>query len=104
MSSPWFSHPPLFAQTTEVPSNSSVTTPAGSSGSSGQFWMISTIGLLVILAVFVAYGQWQLRQTTKALNFEKFKSQDLKKKLKLALVTIRKMEAIRILSMLGNLT
>lgn len=92
MSSPWFYHPPLLAQNTEDSSNSSVTSPAGSFDSSGQFWMMSTIGLLVILAVLVAYGQWQLRQTTKALNFEKFKSQDLKKKLKLALVTIRKME------------
>ncbi|ACB54038.1 conserved hypothetical protein [Crocosphaera subtropica ATCC 51142] len=92
MSSQWFSHRPLLAQTTEVPSNPSVTPSPGSSGSSGQLWMISTISLSVILAVFIAYGQWQLKQTAKTLKFEKFKNKDLKKKLKLALVTIRKME------------
>ncbi|MDJ0599582.1 MAG: hypothetical protein QNJ37_12160 [Crocosphaera sp.] len=92
MSSSWFSRQPLLAQTTETPSNLSVSPSAVSSGSSGQFWMISTIALLLILAVLVIYGQWQLTQTAKALKFEKFKNKDLKKKLKLALVTIRKME------------
>ncbi|WP_107667607.1 hypothetical protein [Cyanothece sp. BG0011] len=92
MSSSGFSHRPLLAQTTEIPSNPSVTPSAGSYGSSGHLWMISTIALWAMLAVLLVYSQWQLRQKTKALNFEKFKSKDLKKKLKLALVTIRKME------------
>ncbi|MDJ0661886.1 MAG: hypothetical protein QNJ42_20735 [Crocosphaera sp.] len=89
MSSSWFSHQPLLAQTTENPSNPSVTP---SSGSSGPLWMISTLMLVIILGILIGYGQWQLTQTQKALKFEKFKSKDLKKKLKLALVTIRKME------------
>ncbi|MDJ0731705.1 MAG: hypothetical protein QNJ33_17110 [Crocosphaera sp.] len=93
MSSSWFSSQPgLLAQTTENPSFPSVTPSTGSQGSGGELWMISTIILLIILGILIAYGQWQLRQTAKALNFEKFKSKDLKKKLKLALVTIRKME------------
>ncbi len=93
MSSSWFSSQPLLlTQTTETPSKSSVTPSTASQGSGGQLWMISTILLFLILGIVVAYGQWQLRKTAKALSFETFKSKDLKKKLKLALVTIRKME------------
>ncbi len=93
MSYSWFSNQLVFAQTTETPSNTSVNASAKSNGLNGQMWIVSTIILLIILATLVAYGQWQLKKLTKALNFEKFKSKDLKKKLKLALVTIRKMEA-----------
>ena len=93
MSYSWFSNQLVFAQTTETPSNTSVNASAKSNGLNGQMWMVSTIILLIILATLVAYGQWQLIKLTKALKFEKFKSKDLKKKLKLALVTIRKMEA-----------
>ncbi|MDJ0509813.1 MAG: hypothetical protein QNJ64_11235 [Crocosphaera sp.] len=93
MSYSWFSSQPVFAQTTNTPSNTPVNASAESNGLTGQVWMVSTIVLFVILATLVAYGQWQLHKLTKALNFEKFKSKDLKKKLKLALVTIRKMES-----------
>ncbi len=92
MSYSWFSSQLVFAQTTETPSNKPVNASGESNGLGGQVWMVSTIILFVIVASLVAYGQWQLHKLTKALNFEKFKSKDLKKKLKLALVTIRKME------------
>ncbi|MGK7956771.1 MAG: hypothetical protein AB4063_16200 [Crocosphaera sp.] len=93
MSSSWFSSQPLLLiQTTETPSNPSVPSSSASQGSGEQLWMISTIVLFLLLGIVVAYGQWQRRKTAKALNFERFKSKDLKKKLKLALVTIRKME------------
>jgi hypothetical protein len=92
MSSQWFSGQSLFAQTTESYPNSSVESSTESHASSGQPWMISTITLLVIVAGLIAYGQWQLKKIIKELKFEKFKSKDLKKKLKLALITIRKME------------
>ncbi|CCQ53526.1 hypothetical protein WH8501_19710 [Crocosphaera watsonii WH 8501] len=93
MSSSWFSRQPrLLAQNTENSASSPVTASTGSQTFGGQLWMISTISLLIILSIVVAYGQWQLKQSKKALKFEKFKSRDLKKKLKLALVTIRKME------------
>ncbi|MEA5535724.1 hypothetical protein [Crocosphaera sp. XPORK-15E] len=92
MSSPWFFSQPLLAQTTESPQSLSVTPPAKSNNLSGQLWMISTLSLLIIIIALVSYGKWQLNKTTKALTFEQFKSKDLKKKLKLALVTIRKME------------
>ncbi|MGH2412281.1 MAG: hypothetical protein ACRDEA_01000, partial [Microcystaceae cyanobacterium] len=54
--------------------------------------MASTIVLFVILAAVSVYGKFQLNKTTKAVKFEEFKSKDLRKKLKLALVTIKKME------------
>lgn len=93
MSSSLFSRqPPLLAQTTENSASPTITASTNSRVSPGQMWMISTVSLLVIFCLVVAYGQWQLQQTKKALKFEKFKSKDLKKKLKLALVTIRKME------------
>ena len=93
MSSSWFSRqPPLLAQTTENTASPSITASTDSRVSSGQLWMMSSISLLVIFSLVVAYGQWQIQHTKKALKFEKFKSRDLKKKLKLALVTIRKME------------
>ncbi|MGK7885934.1 MAG: hypothetical protein AB4057_15090 [Crocosphaera sp.] len=93
MSSSWFSRQPLLlAQTTENSASSSITASTDSQISPGQLWMMSTISLLVIFCLVVTYSQLQLKQTKKALKFEKFKSKDLKKKLKLALVTIRKME------------
>lgn len=92
MSSPWFYRPSLIAQTTESPQSLSVTPSVKSNDSSGQIWMFSTLFLLVVIVALIGYGQWQLKTITKALTFEKFKSKDLKKKLKLALVTIRKME------------
>ena len=39
-----------------------------------------------------AYGKSRLQKVEKKLNFERYKTQDLTKKLQLALVTIRKME------------
>ncbi|MEL4894154.1 hypothetical protein [Crocosphaera sp. Alani8] len=91
-SSRFFYQPQLLAQTTENPTLPSATPSNGSRGLSGQLWTISTVGLLVIFCILAAHSQWQLKKTRKALKFEKYKSKDLKKKLKLALVTIRKME------------
>ena len=79
MSSSWFSRqPPLLAQTTENTASPSITASTDSRVSSGQLWMMSSISLLVIFSLVVAYGQWQIQQTKKALKFEKFKSRDLK--------------------------
>lgn len=68
------------------------TPPAGQQSASHLLWMLSAIFLLVVLAVAGTYGYLRLRKMRKALNFEEYKNRDLKKKLKMALVTIRKME------------
>lgn len=57
-----------------------------------QLWMYSTFTLLVTLTAVLVYGKLKLSQSHKNVQFEQYKSQDLKKKLKLALHTIKKME------------
>lgn len=57
-----------------------------------QFWMYGTFTLLTILTTVLVYGKLKLTQAQKNIQFEQYKSQDLKKKLKLALHTIKKME------------
>lgn len=92
MSSLWLFYYPRLAQTTENSSSVSVTPSVKSNLLNGQLWMVSSVILLIVMIVSVGYSRWQLRKLNKAFQFEKFKSKDLKKKLKLALVTIRKME------------
>lgn len=58
----------------------------------GQFWMFSTVALGLILIGVVFYTKSELNKSNKALKFEKFKTTELQKKLKLALKTIQKME------------
>lgn len=53
---------------------------------------ISSLVVFLISLIVVFYTQNQLRKSEKSLKFEQFKNQDLKKRLKLALVTIKKME------------
>ena len=57
-----------------------------------QYWMYSTFTLLALMTAVLVYGKLKLTQAKKNLQFEQFKSQDLKKKLKLAFHTIKKME------------
>lgn len=49
-------------------------------------------GLVLALVAVVVYGKILLQQGEKKLKFEKFRTKELEKKLKLALETIRKME------------
>ena len=79
---------PIFAQT-ETSSNPN-------SGNINQFdvdlWLISILSMILVTLGVIIYTQLQLRKFRKSLKFEEYKSQDLKKRLKLALVTIKKME------------
>lgn len=58
----------------------------------GQLWMLSSLALAIALIGITVYGNVRRKKLTKELNFEKFKTKDFKEKLKLALVTINKME------------
>jgi hypothetical protein len=80
-----------LAQSVELPASSPAerVEPAGSSQ---LVWFSSAIVLFAILLAVLAYGRWRLDKIGKELKFEQYKTQDLKKKLKLALVTIRKLE------------
>lgn len=57
-----------------------------------QLWMYGTFTLLATLMAILVYGKLKLSQSHKNIQFEQYKSQDFKKKLKLALHTIKKME------------
>lgn len=66
--------------------------PFGDLLNSPSIWMYTCGGLLLITIAIFAYTQSQIKKLQKSLRFEKFKSQELQKKIKLALVTIKKME------------
>jgi hypothetical protein len=72
----------------ELPSTDPVSEPP----SSPSLWMYSTIGLTVALVGLLIYGKRTLDLAKREVNRERFKSKDLKNKLKLALHTIKKME------------
>lgn len=63
------------------------------SQSFGQTWMFVCMGLSLLLIGLSVYYKLKLDSSTKKLKFERFKSKEIQKKLKLALQTIRKMEA-----------
>lgn len=56
-------------------------------------WMYCTFLLLLLLGGGGVLNRLQLKKKQKELRFAQYKNEDLKKKLKLALVTIRRMEA-----------
>ncbi|PLZ90915.1 hypothetical protein [Fischerella thermalis] len=49
-------------------------------------------GLALVVIALIVYGKIQMNQLQKKLKFEKFRTQELDKKFKIALDTIRKME------------
>lgn len=61
-------------------------------GSGSVLWMILTLVFLLSSAGLVAYGKLMIEKYEKASKLEEYKIRDLKKKLKLALTTIKKME------------
>lgn len=93
MSSLWFPQQSLVAQIMENEDSSSTPLPVDSSPANGGMFMVGSGIILLLALVIAAWSYYQLQKATKALKFEEYKTKDLKKKLKLALVTIRKMEA-----------
>jgi hypothetical protein len=76
--------PPQLAQTPEA--------AAQDSQSSSQIWMAGTGLLFVLLIGLAIYSKMQMDKLKKQARFEEFKNRELKKKLKLALKTITRME------------
>lgn len=77
--------PPTLAQAPEAPT-------AESGGLPVNPWMISTGVLAVALIAAIAVSQQQIKKAKKQARFEDFKNRELRKKLKLAVKTITKME------------
>lgn len=69
-------------------------TPANpkNAGSGSTLWIILALVFLVSSVGLVAYGKMLIEKHEKASKLEEYKIRDLKKKLKLALTTIKKME------------
>jgi hypothetical protein len=80
---------PILAQTAENPP----TNPPQSSGGGAPIGLIASGVLFLALVGVVVYGKLKVYDKfQKEIKFEKYKSQDLQKRLKLALKTIQKME------------
>ncbi|NET58236.1 MAG: hypothetical protein F6K47_19390 [Symploca sp. SIO2E6] len=60
--------------------------------SSGQIWIFACLALVLLIIGLAVYGKLELNKMEKKLRIEQYKAKDLKKKLKLAISTIRKME------------
>lgn len=58
-----------------------------------QFLVLTSGGLALMVIALIVYGRFHMYKLHKKLKFEKFRSREMEKKLKLALETIRKMEA-----------
>jgi hypothetical protein len=93
MSSPWFSQHPILAQVTETEDASSNPNLANPGPINSKLLFLGGGFLLLIALAVAGLSYYRYHKMAKALKFEEYKTRDLKKKLKLALVTIRKMEA-----------
>jgi len=67
-------------------------TPASQDSLFGQFGLLTSGTLLLVVVGLAVYGKLQIDKLNKKVKFEEFKNRDTQKKLKLALDTIRKME------------
>jgi hypothetical protein len=57
-----------------------------------QLWMVTSVGLALVLIGLAVLSKLQRSKLEKKLKFEQYRGQELHKKLKLALETIRKFE------------
>ncbi|WP_187308028.1 hypothetical protein [Nostoc cycadae] len=67
--------------------------PANEPQQSPPFLLITSGGLAVVVIGLIIFGKIQMDKLEKKIKFEKFRARELEKKFKLALETIRKMEA-----------
>ncbi len=67
-------------------------TVAGINAQIPHFFVFTSGGLTLVIICLIIYGKIQFGKLHKQIKFEKFKTKELEKKVKLALQTIRKME------------
>ncbi len=90
MSYSWFQEQTTIAQTQIIAQTPSPT--SSKPNGAGQVLTYLPIALAGLFFALFLYSQWQLRKKAKALSLEEYKYKDIKRKLKLALSTIQKME------------
>ncbi len=76
----------------QAPNDPQVNSAPEEIASGGKIWMYLALILAIGIAGLAAYGWQEKKKLEKALKFEKYKTKELHKKLKLSLSTIRKME------------
>ncbi|BDA71052.1 hypothetical protein CAL7716_052180 [Calothrix sp. PCC 7716] len=92
------STPVFIAQTGSKPKKVTQTTQTSQANIAAEnseppsVWMLTSGVLLVLLVAFAIYTKMQSDKLNKRIRFEKFRTSEFEKKLKLALETIRKME------------
>jgi hypothetical protein len=92
------SHPIFLSQvsTTKHPKVSSgqkiVEQPVLSESPTPEIWAVIAGGTALLTVALIIYGKISIDKLKKKIRFEKFRTQELEKKFKLALETIRKME------------
>jgi hypothetical protein len=82
----------FLAQSSAAKTQKSVQKVQARESSSPPLFMFASGGLLIGLIAVIVYGKILVQQYEKKVKFEKFRTRELEKKLKLALETIRKME------------
>lgn len=90
MSYSWFLEKATIAQTQVI--TQAANTDSVQPNMEGRVLTYILIALAGLFFALFLYSRWQLRKKTKALSLEEYKYKDIKKKLKLALSTIQKME------------
>ncbi|OKH16917.1 hypothetical protein [[Limnothrix rosea] IAM M-220] len=93
MSHPLVTVQPVLAQQQPQPTPTPTPTPTDNNAGSGSLlWMILTLLFFLSSVGLVIYGKALIEKQEKATKLDQYKIRDLKKKLKLALTTIKKME------------
>ncbi|GJD21590.1 hypothetical protein RIVM261_065460 [Rivularia sp. IAM M-261] len=97
MSTPFFiaqtgSKPKKVTSTTQTTQTSQANIATAENSEAPSIWMLTSGVLLVLLVAGAIYTKMQSDKLNKRIRFEKFRTSEFEKKLKLALETIRKME------------
>ena len=97
MSTPFFiaqtgSKPKKVTSTTQTTQTSQANIATAENSEASSIWMLTSGVLLVLLVAGAIYTKMQSDKLNKRIRFEKFRTSEFEKKLKLALETIRKME------------
>ena len=79
-------------QTTQTTQTNQANIAAAENSEAPSIWMVTSGVLLVLLVAGAIYTKLQSDKLNKRIRFEKFRTSEFEKKLKLALETIRKME------------
>lgn len=86
------SKPKKVTSTTQTTQTSQANIAAAKNSEAPSIWMVTSGVLLVLLVAFAIFTKLQSDKLNKRIRFEKFRTSEFEKKLKLALETIRKME------------